>query len=244
MYQIALLDDETGELDKTIQVLDRYECAHPEINFSVACFRSAGKLLEQIRDERYAPDLIIMDIYMPDKTGIDAAKELREMGNGCRIIFLTTSTEHAVDAFAVEATQYLVKPISAERMFPILDRIMEENEEVRRRYLLLRVENKIRRVAVNEIVYCEAQGKMQYMYFTDGSHCVLRSTMAEVYDLLSQYHEFVRVGIGYVVNLEHIESLSRQELKMDNGEVLYLPRGSFQPLREKYFGYYCEEEKL
>lgn len=165
------------------------------------------------------------------------------MGNQCKIIFLTTSKEHALDAFAVEATQYLLKPVSEERIFPVLDRIMEGNEEARRKYLLLRIEGRIRRVGVNDIAYCEAQGKMQYLYFADGSNCVLRVTMTEIYDQLSQYHEFVRVGIGYIVNLEHIESLSRQEVRMDNDKVLYLPRGSFAPLREKYFSYYCEEEK-
>lgn len=243
MYRIALLDDETEELNKTIQILDKYESEHAESSFEVECFESADKLLDWVANEQYVPDLIIMDIYMPDKMGIDVARELRGMGNQCKIIFLTTSKEHALDAFAVEATQYLLKPVSEERIFPVLDRIMEENEEARRKYLLLRVEGRIRRVGVNDIAYCEAQGKMQYLYFADGSNCVLRVTMTEIYDQLSQYHEFVRVGIGYIVNLEHIESLSRQEVRMDNDKVLYLPRGSFAPLREKYFSYYCEEEK-
>ncbi len=243
MYRIALLDDETEELNKTIQILDKYESEHTESSFEVECFESADKLLGRVANEQYVPDLIIMDIYMPDKMGIDVAKELRDMGNQCKIIFLTTSKEHALDAFAVEATQYLLKPVSEERIFPVLDRIMEGNEEARRKYLLLRIEGRIRRVGVNDIAYCEAQGKMQYLYFADGSNCVLRVTMTEIYDQLSQYHEFVRVGIGYIVNLEHIESMSRQEVRMDNDKVLYLPRGSFAPLREKYFSYYCEEEK-
>ena len=238
MYRIALLDDETEELNKTIQILDKYESEHTESSFEVECFESADKLLGRVANEQYVPDLIIMDIYMPDKMGIDVAKELRDMGNQCKIIFLTTSKEHALDAFAVEATQYLLKPVSEERIFPVLDRIMEGNEEARRKYLLLRIEGRIRRVGVNDIAYCEAQGKMQYLYFADGSNCVLRVTMTEIYDQLSQYHEFVRVGIGYIVNLEHIESLSRQEVRMDNDKVLYLPRGSFAPLREKYFSYY------
>lgn len=243
MYRIALLDDETEELNKTIQILDKYGSGHAESSFEIECFQSAEKFLSQVANGQYEPDLIIMDIYMPDKMGIDVARQLRDTGNKCRIIFLTASKEHALDAFAVEATQYLLKPVSEERVFPVLDRIMEENEEARRKYMLLRVEGRIRRVDVNNISYCEAQGKLQYLYFADGSNCVLRITMTEIYDQLSQYHEFVRVGIGYIVNLEHIESLSRQEVRMDNGKVLYLPRGSFAPLREKYFAYYCDEEK-
>lgn len=64
--------------------------------------------------------------------------------------------------------------------------------------------------------------------------------MTELYDMLSLYSEFIRVGIAYIVNLEHVESLSRQELQMDNGKTIYPPRGSYQSLREKYFTYYCD----
>lgn len=242
MYQIALCDDETTELDKTEQMLCAYMKMkkHFTTELKIERFESADELLCLVRERQYAPDLIMMDIYMPEKMGIEAARELRDMGNKGKIIFLTTSKEHALDAFDVEAAQYLVKPILEEKLFPILDKLFEDMEEFRRKFLLLRIDGRIKRVAVNSIVYCEAQGKQQYLHFTDGSQCLLRMTMSEIYAMLSQYREFVRVGIAYVVNLEHIESLCREEIQMDNGKMIYPPRGSFQPLREKYFGYYCD----
>ena len=60
--------------------------------------------------------------------------------------------------------------------------------------------------------------------------------------MLSVYPEFAKAGISYIVNLEHVDSINTHELLLDNGEKIYLPRGSYQPLREKYFRYYCEEE--
>lgn len=242
MYRIALCDDESEELNKTMQMLESFEKKHAEANLDIVSFEDADSLLGLIRDERYVPDLIIMDIYMPGKMGIEAARELREMGYGCRIIFLTTSKEHALEAFGVEAAQYLVKPVSEEVLHPLLERFVQQEEEARRRYLLLRVEGSIRRVAVKDIVYCEAQGKTQCLHFTDGSKCLQHVTMTEIYEMLSQYCEFVRCGIAYIVNLEHVEGLSRRELLMDNGDVIYPPRGAFMTLREKYFEYYCEED--
>lgn len=242
MYRIALCDDEAEELNKTLQILENYEKEHAAVNLDIESFTDADSLLELIGDEKYMPDLIIMDIYMPRKTGIEAARKLREMGCGCRIIFLTTSKEHALDAFGVEAAQYLVKPVSGEVLQPLLERFVQQEEEARRRYLLLRVEGSIRRVAVNDIIYCEAQGKTQCLHFTDGSKCIQHITMAEIWEMLSQYCEFVRCGIAYIVNLEHVEGLSRRELLMDNGDVIYPPRGAFMTLRERYFEYYCEEE--
>lgn len=244
MYRLALCDDEPEELNKTLQLLKNYGKKYSEVNLEIESFPDADSLLQLISEGQYMPDLIIMDIYMPGKMGIEAAKELREMGCGCRIIFLTTSKEHALEAFSVEAAQYLVKPVSEEVLYPLLERFVQQEEEVRRRYLLLQIEGSIRRMKVSDIIYCVAQGKTQCLYLVDGSKCLLHITMAEIYEMLSQYREFVRAGIAYIVNLEHVEYLSRRELQMDNGDVIYPPRGAFMTLRERYFEYYCEEEKL
>lgn len=157
MYLIALCDDEAAELDKTEWMLKSYGKSHTRAEFSIERFGSADELLEKVRDKKYMPDIILMDIYMPVKLGIDAAYELRSMGSNGRIVFLTTSREHALDAFGVEASQYLVKPVSEKTLFPVLDRILGDMDEARRKYLLLRIDGKIQRVAVNEIVYCEAE---------------------------------------------------------------------------------------
>lgn len=241
MFQIALCDDEIAELDKTEQMLSDYEKEHPGVDLIIGRFGTAEQLLRMVREKDYAPDVIFMDIYMPEKMGIEAARELRGMGNKGMIIFLTTSREHALDAFGVDAVQYLVKPVTEAILFPIMDRCLKHIEETHKKYLLLRIEGRIQRVAVNEIVFCEAQGKTQYMYFADGTQCGLRMTMAEICEMLSRYREFTRVGISYVLNLEHVDSLNAHEVQMDNGKKIYLPRGSYQPLRERYFSYYFEE---
>lgn len=243
MYRIALCDDEAAELDKTERMLRHYGEKHPGAEFSVKRFERADELLDRVRERNYVPDMILMDIYMPEKPGIEAAHELRSMGNNGRIIFLTTSREHALDAFGVEASQYLVKPVSEEALFPVLDRILGDMEAARRRYLLLRIKGRIQRVAVDEIVYCEAEGKTQILYLSDGSQYELRRTMTEIHEMLACYREFARVGVAYIVNLEHVDGLNAQEVQMDNGKKVYLPRGAYQPLRERYFGYYCEENE-
>lgn len=242
MYRIAICDDVAAELDKTEKLLKEYEQKHPGTEFSVECFDHADKLIDRVRGKGYKPDLLLLDIYMPGKMGIEAAKELQEMGNQSRIIFLTMSREHALEAFGVGAVQYLVKPVEKEALFPVLDRVLGEITRMQSKYLLLRIEGRIQRVAVNDIVYCEAQGKTQHLYLKDGTQCLLRITIAEICGMLSCYREFVRIGVAYLVNLEHIDSLNAQELHLDSGKKIYLPRGSYQTLKERYFDYYCGEE--
>ncbi|MDE6924167.1 MAG: LytTR family DNA-binding domain-containing protein [Acetatifactor sp.] len=247
MYQIALCDDETTELEKTENWLSDYEKKNPGTEFMTRCFENADELLRLVREKSYMPDLVFMDIYMPGKKqnpyplGMEAARELRRMNYRGKIVFLTTSREYALEAFDVEALQYLVKPVSEEKLFSVLNSLLKDIEEERKRYILLRIEGKLVRVALNDIVYCEAQGKTQRLYLADGMQCILRMTMTELYEQLSQCREFVRIGVAFIVNLGYIGSLNAKEICMDNGMKIYLPRGTYKGLREQYFNYYCGE---
>ncbi|MDE7257748.1 MAG: LytTR family DNA-binding domain-containing protein [Lachnospiraceae bacterium] len=245
-YLIALCDDEAAELNKTTILLSAYENKHPELDFMIECFESAGELLHMVEERDYAPDLIFMDIFMPGQEGttvslgIDTAKRLRDMGNRAKLFFLTMSREYALEAFDVDASQYLLKPIAEDKITAVLDRFVAETEEERKKYILLKIEGRTVRVAVKDIIYCEAQGKMQCMYLADGGEHLLRMTMTELYEMLSGCREFVRVGASYIMNLEHMGSLTAQEIALDNGQKIYLPRGTYSCLREQYFEYYCQ----
>ncbi len=249
MYLIALCDDELSELQKTEKMLSDYEKKHPGLDLILRYFEKADELLDLIKEENYMPDLIFMDIYMPDKEsnsyplGIEAAKELRRMNYKGKIIFLTTSKEYALEAFDVAAMQYMVKPVSKEKLSMVLDSLLKEIEEDRKKYILLRIEGRLVRVSLNDIVYCEAQGKKQWLYLINGSKYLLRMTMTEIYDLMSGYQEFVRIGVAFIVNLGYIASLNAKEIHMDNGMDIYLPRGTYKSLREQYFSYYCRERE-
>ena len=240
MCLIALCDDETEELDKTEAMLNVYQSKNPKCELVIERFESAEELLDAVRGKKLLPDLLLLDIYMPEKLGTAVAKEFRELG-GSRIIFLTTSTAHALEAFRVDVVQYLVKPVSEKELFPVLDRILEYVKEEQKKFLLLRIEGKICRVALGDIVYCEAQGRYQALSLEDGRQLVLRMTMTEIFRMLSSHQEFVKVGISYIVNMEYINSLNAQEIYLDTGKIIHLPRGAYQPLREMYLKYYCEE---
>ncbi len=64
--------------------------------------------------------------------------------------------------------------------------------------------------------------------------------MTELFTMLSPYSEFVRVGVAYIVNLRHINSMNARELSLDGGGKVHLPRGAYKILKEQYFRYYCE----
>ncbi len=246
--QIALCDDETADIEKTEKLLSAYAQESPDLNFVIQRFEDTGELLHMVKEGSYAPELLFLDIYLPGKQGeniplgMEAAKQLRDMGSETRIIFLTTSREHALEAFEVEASCYLVKPVSKDTLFTKLDKFLKEAERERRKYILLKEKGKTIKVPLNDVLYCEAQGKRQCIYMADGTELIQNLTIAKIYDMCSACHEFVRVGVSYIINLEHIESLNAQEMQLENGQKIYLPRGTYRCLREKYFEYYCGKE--
>lgn len=244
-YLTALCDDEILELNKTENILNAYERKHPEVDFITERFENAEELLYRIEDGNYAPDLIFMDIFMPgprgesDSTGMAAAKKLRDMGCRAKLFFLTTSGEYALEAFDVNASQYLIKPVTQERMFDVLDMFLESQEDEKKKYILLKVEGRFVKVAVNDIIYCEAQRKIQCIHLADGGEYLQRMTMTELGEILSDYREFVKVGSAFIVNLEYIDSLNARDICLSDGKKIYLPRGAYKGLRERYFNYYC-----
>ncbi len=242
MVQLALCDDEIEELNAVERMCCSYSGECEEYEFYPRRFESADRLLETMEREEYAPDLVLMDIYMPGTSGIEMAKKLREMGHSCRIVFLTSSKDHALEAFSVNAFQYLVKPVSTKALFPVLDEALAQLREGMSKYLLFQTDNHVRRVEVSDIVYCEAQRKKQYVHLAGGERIVLNMTMKKLCEMIADYKELTKVGASYIVNMEHIERLSTRALWLDNQKELYLPRGSYKILREIYFNYYCGKE--
>lgn len=237
MYRIALCDDEQTEVMKTKGMLNNYKKAHPELDFVMETYENAEQLLLKV-SSGYVPDMILMDIFMAGKTGMEAARELHEMGNKCRIIFLTTSDQHAVEAFRVDAAQYLVKPVSEAELFPVLDKQLEILGEEKQKYVALQVNNRTFRIMVHDILYCESQGKRQYLHLTDGTQLCVHMSMTALEELFQSYEEIVRIGKWYIINMDHVEDLDSRAVQIDSGQELYLPRGVYQSLRKQYITYY------
>lgn len=86
-------------------------------------FENAVDLLASIEHQNY--DLLFLDVLMPGLNGLQAAREIRQKNDRIKIVFLTSSPEYAVESYSVQATNYLLKPATEERLFPILDQLAD-----------------------------------------------------------------------------------------------------------------------
>jgi len=243
MTSIAICDDELQELERANNFLARYIQEHPQYEITIHSFSAPLELLSYVA-EHGGFDILLLDIYMAGMLGTDAARELRNLGDDGDIIFLTTSRDHALDAFEVDAAQYLVKPYVESQIFAALDKVIKRQNVERREMITLKTSEGITRIAPRNVVFTETgRNNYQIIHTIQGKKLEVRMTASELFELLSQNKYFVRCGVSINLNLKFIRQISKDAITFDTGEHLAYPYRSYQKLKEAFlrFQMFVEE---
>jgi two-component system, LytTR family, response regulator len=167
--------------------------------------------LEMLRLHR--PDLLFLDVQMPPPTGVAL---LRELAPECRpcTIFLTAYEDHAVDAFALRAVDYLLKPFTAERFHEALGRAREfvratTGRTTRLRRLLVRDGSSSVVIPVGDIKLIESANNYVVVHVVTGKRFVLRRTLGSFEADLDPEH-FFRTARTSIVNLHFVRAVKSE----------------------------------
>ena len=236
MLKIAVCDDEQLYLDKTRAMLEQYAAEH-DVEITAEAFMNPSVLLDSIESGEHH-DIYLLDIYMPGVSGMSVATELRSRGVRSPIIFLTSSTEHAVEAFGVDATHYLLKPYTQQNFFAAMDKAMQSISAHAEESIVLKVGGEYRNVTVDRIMYCESADNYQRLWMKDGSELLVRMTASELYEMLESFGCFHRCGRAYILNLNHVTKVTASSAVLKTGAELPLPRGTVIPLRNAFFNHF------
>ncbi|PRO67099.1 LytR/AlgR family response regulator transcription factor [Alkalicoccus urumqiensis] len=198
-----LVDDERFSREELRHLLSMH--SHVDI---AAEAKSAYEALELILVHK--PDVVFLDIDMGGRTGIDVASSIRQMDHPPLIVFATAYPDYAVDAFRVEALDYVLKPFEEEsinRVVRRLDREMEAEAAVPapRRKIPLQLEDSIQYLRPEDIAVIYREGSQTNVVTTNEVFST-RQTLKEMEEKLSG-HSFFRVHKGYLVNLHHVAEL-------------------------------------
>jgi DNA-binding LytR/AlgR family response regulator len=226
------------ERERIDSLLKKYAREHPQYEIKSVSFSSPLDLLAFI-SKNGGFDLLLLDVYMPGILGTEAARELRAMGDKCRVIFLTTSQDHAIDAFSLEAAHYLVKPYSEESFFSALDRAMETLEKKAEVYITLKSTDGISRVDLNKLVYVETDNHVQKLNLSDGRVITVRKSSSELFDLLGTEPRFYKCGSTYIINMDYIVELSSKGVAFSTGAKIPIISRKYMELRKLYMDYSC-----
>lgn len=172
------------------------------------CIKCHGstELASNLLQEHY--DIYLLDVVMPGLNGIELAKEIRSSDKAADIIFLTSSPEFAVESYTVKASNYLVKPVSRDRLVEALDDIMRTRTEDRDSCLVLKSSVGVHKVHISEIIYIEALNRKVVYYLRNNSQITCVEKFASVCDQLLQHPEFLLAHRSFLVNMNYIRRIS------------------------------------
>lgn len=176
--------------------------------------------------------LAFLDIYMKGKNGVETARKLREFDSECLLVFVTTSTDHALDGFRVRAMQYLVKPYTDKELGAILDEVMKWLPDTDR-YIDLRTVGGLVRLRLREILYAEHFQHQVYIYTIHDRTFTVRQTFREFAAGLSD-SRFISCNRGTIVNLEHVEDFDGAIFLLKNGKKLPVSRNLVGSARRSF----------
>lgn len=211
MIKALIVDDEMPARNELIFMLE--ETGKAEVVGEAGDVPSAINLIKA-----HQADVLFLDINMPGYSGLQLAEVLKTHPNPPAIIFVTAYSNFALKAFDVNALDYLVKPVEAERLLAALDKV-EKAKGAKAPAAPLEHGAGVTRVTVNkggkkhflssaDITYIRARDDYSYLY-TDEAKFLSTTSLTSLLEQLEGYG-FYRTHRGYVVNLNRIMSVESQ----------------------------------
>lgn len=206
-------------------MVDRYLQCRPGVAAKVEVFLSGAALLNRA-EETGGFDLYILDILMPEQSGIDIGRRLRRMGIWGELIFLSSSNDYAADSYELKAFFYLLKPVEEGKLFRVLDQAVEKAQQRKRQAFVVETRDGSRRILLEKLLYGERAGRVMRCHCTDGivDSQTLRGSFHNAVAPLLTDPRFYLCGASFVLNFQHVSGVNGQAALLDNGETVTLPR--------------------
>ena len=230
MFRIAVCDDMPECAAQLKTALETWP--KRPVGMTVDVFSDADALISAHNKSPY--DVLFLDVVMPLLNGIEAAGEIRQQDKTVRIVFLTSSAEFAVDSYRVKASNYLLKPVDPQKLYPCLEELLEEVAQSAK-VLNIRSRQGIHRVELSRIEYVEASNKDVIFALSDGQTILCPDPMYTFEDRLSVSDGFFKCSRSYIVNLYRIDTYAPKEIRMRSGCRIPIARGRHKEFEATYF---------
>ena len=205
-YITLVVDDERLARKELIGMLSEYssiKSIHEADDVS-----SAKKMLDKVK-----PNLIFLDIQMPGETGFDLINQIDYSG---KIIFVTAYDQYAIRAFEVNAIDYLLKPVTPERLQKSINKLEKETikpaeTDYNLKYddrLFLTLGTQLSFVKISSIISIESEGDYTKIITNDGKKGLVSKSMKE-WELRLPANSFCRIHRATIVNLEYIDKIEK-----------------------------------
>lgn len=226
--KIAVCDDEPEQAEFISSIAEKWgtESGH---SCEIKVFSSSEAFLFDYEEEK-AYDILLLDVEMKGMSGVDLAKLLRRDNQRAEIIFITSHFEFFGEGYEVDALHYLVKPISEEKLLPVLFKAAGKLS-AGPPSLVVSTDSETVKLLETDIIYAESLRHYITIHTQKGDYKI-KENISDFSEKVSG--DFYRVHRSYLVSLKHIVRIARNMVCMDNGEELPLARGKYDDINRAF----------
>ena len=203
MTRIAIVEDEAAVQEQLTGYVQRYTRQYGT-PFEVTGFGSGVEILE---DYRPIYDIIFLAVEMPHLDGMESARRIRALDNDVLLIFITNMAQYAIKGYAVDALDYVLKPVPYFAFSQQLQKAVNQLARRVRHYLAVPVDGGLRRLDAAAVYYIESEGHRIRFYTEDGEFSAPGTLKALEEKLASQ--PVARCNSGYLVNLAQVSGVQQ-----------------------------------
>lgn len=227
--RIAVCEDNPEEQKRLLAMIEA-------VGISASCtvFDSGEAFLQAYIAGKY--DLIFMDIYMAEMTGIETVTVIRQIDEHVPIAFVTTSTDHTLESYRLEALKYIEKPVKEKAVRELL-KLAQMKKEIFP-HLNLKVGGKEISVSFERILYVEQKAHTLYLFLTGGEVLLANEKLDNVEKLFAE-QPFFRCHKSYLVNLSCVKALDTELMvfAMKEGKNVHIRRESMGKAKKVFQTY-------
>ena len=209
-----IVDDEPP----AIKVLENYiECV-PQLKIASTC-KNAFEAINVLNSERI--DLMFLDIHMPKLIGTDLVKTLHSPP---KVIFTTAHKDFAIEAFDLDAIDYLLKPFSFERFLKAVNKYCQTHtfetifKDLDHGFLYFRADRKMVKVFVDNILYIESFKDYIIIHRENDIDLKIKLPIGNMQNMLPQ-HLFMRIHRSFIVSLNKITAFTKNDIEIGKVEI-------------------------
>ena len=230
MIRIAICDDDKTAtfLHENIVKESLQKCG---IGYEITTYTQSANLIYDIVEDSFFYDLVLLDIEMPKVSGMEIPEIIKPCLPNIKIIFVTSHTEYAIDAYELSIFRYVPKSELEKRLpIAIVDAAKLIELEVGQEYTI-ETSSRMERIAFRDIFYVQRDGKNASIVSNTGVSKV-RKSLQQVYNELDP-QEFIFIDRGYIVNIIQIMKINNGMALLKNGEQLPISRSHLQKVKQQ-----------
>ena len=235
--RIAICEDNEIHRDILEHLLNRYFSERP-IHFELVPYQYGMNFLYDMEEGAYV-DMAFLDIYMEDTMGNQIAHQLRAMGYQGEIVFLTASSDFAIEGYDVDASGYLLKPLDYGKLEMVMDRI---TRNIAPSTYQIRHRTTVTKLAYHEILYIESNNSKCILHTESGESYTVYKTLNTIEKELGD-RRFLRCHQSFLVNMDHIKQIGKQFL-LSNGDYVPIRQRGVKAVRQAYIDYIASKSAV